>query len=79
MGTILAECTQVGNIGMVGANSITEFPITITGFTEVNNSNPSFDGFEEETDESLKQRYYESLKILLPPIIKPTLYIGLNL
>ncbi|NFC75123.1 baseplate J/gp47 family protein [Clostridium botulinum] len=61
-GTILAECTQVGNIGMVGANSIAEFPITIAGFTEVNNSNPSYDGFEEESDESLRQRYYESLK-----------------
>nr|WP_207730239.1 baseplate J/gp47 family protein [Clostridium botulinum] len=61
-GTILAECTQVGNIGMVGANSITEFPITIAGITEVINLEASYDGFEEETDEALKQRYYESLK-----------------
>ncbi|WP_061332797.1 baseplate J/gp47 family protein [Clostridium botulinum] len=61
-GTILAECTQTGNIGMVGANSITEFPITIQGITQVNNLNPSYDGFEEETDPALKQRYYESLK-----------------
>ncbi|NFM25185.1 baseplate J/gp47 family protein [Clostridium sporogenes] len=61
-GTILAECTVVGNIGMVGANSITEFPITIAGFTTVINNEASYDGFEEETDEALKQRYYESLK-----------------
>ncbi|MGO5072332.1 baseplate J/gp47 family protein [Clostridium sporogenes] len=61
-GTILVECTQAGNIGMVGANSITEFPITIQGFTAVTNNEASYDGFEEETDEALKQRYYESLK-----------------
>ncbi|ENK0837138.1 baseplate J/gp47 family protein [Clostridium botulinum] len=61
-GTILAECTQAGNVGMVGANSIVEFPITIQGFTAVTNNEASYDGFEEETDEALKQRYYESLK-----------------
>ncbi|MCY6957967.1 baseplate J/gp47 family protein [Clostridium brassicae] len=62
IGSILAECTQSGVIGMVGANSITQIPITLPGFTEVTNPNASYDGFEEETDEALKQRYYDALR-----------------
>lgn len=61
-GTILAQCTEAGSKGMVGANSITQFPITIQGITAVNNPLASYDGFEEETDESLKNRYYELLR-----------------
>lgn len=61
-GTILAECTEAGSKGMVGANSVTQFPITIQGITAVNNPAASYDGFEEETDEDLKSRYYELLR-----------------
>lgn len=61
-GTIQAECILPGKIGMVGANSITQFPITLQGFSAVNNPSASYDGFEAETDESLRQRYYDDLQ-----------------
>lgn len=61
-GTILAQCTTAGAIGVVGANSITQIPITIAGITEVNNLSASYDGFEEETDESLLERYLDDVQ-----------------
>lgn len=61
-GQIKAQCTKSGSIGMVGANSITQMPITIAGVTSVTNEQPSYDGFEEETDESLRERYYTALR-----------------
>jgi len=61
-GTILAECLQGGIIGMVGANSIIAMPVTIQGIVGVSNPAPSYDGFEEEADENLVERYYEVLK-----------------
>lgn len=62
-GTIIAKCTESGTIGMVGADTITQFPITLQGFTDVTNIQGSYDGFEEETDESLRERYYEALQL----------------
>lgn len=61
-GTILAQCTQSGTVGMVGANSITQFPVTLQGFTAVTNPSASYDGFEEESDESIRERYYDDLQ-----------------
>ena len=61
-GTVLAECTEVGQIGMVGANSIVQFPITLTGFSSVVNNQASYDGFEEESDISLRERYYNAIR-----------------
>ncbi|MTI65173.1 MAG: hypothetical protein FH753_01035 [Firmicutes bacterium] len=60
--TVLAQCLESGSIGMVGANSITQFPVTIQGFTSVNNPNSSYDGFEAESDSSLRERYYTELQ-----------------
>lgn len=61
-GIINAVCTEAGAKGMVGANSIVEFPITINGFTSVTNEEQSYDGFEEESDGSLREKYYKALK-----------------
>jgi uncharacterized phage protein gp47/JayE len=60
--TIEVQCTQSGSIGMVGANSITMMPITIAGVTSVTNLQASYDGFEAESDVSLRSRYYEALQ-----------------
>lgn len=61
-GTINAQCDTVGTIGVVGAGSITEIPTTIPGITAVNNEAASYDGFEEETDESLLERYLDDVR-----------------
>lgn len=61
-GAVLAQCTISGVIGMVGAGSVVQFPVTIKGINEVSNFAPSFDGFHEESDESLRERYYEDLE-----------------
>ncbi|WP_458784427.1 baseplate J/gp47 family protein [Vallitalea sediminicola] len=61
-GKIIVECTEDGIIGMVGANSITKMPITIAGVTNVTNEQASYDGFEEETDQHLRARYYSALR-----------------
>jgi len=62
-GTIEVECTQTGSVGMVGANSITLMPITIQGIISATNLSASYDGFEAETDGSVRSRYYEALQI----------------
>jgi uncharacterized phage protein gp47/JayE len=61
-GTILAQCTQAGLIGLVGAESITEMPVTISGVESVTNSQASYEGFEAEQDEELLERYFDFLR-----------------
>ncbi|QHI73776.1 baseplate J/gp47 family protein [Aminipila terrae] len=61
-GTIRAQAVVAGATGNVGANTIISMPITITGITAVNNPAASYDGYDEETDNSLKSRYYEALQ-----------------
>lgn len=59
------EAVIAGSSGNVGANTITQMPITLTGITAVNNLLGTEDGYEEETDNSLRDRYY--LEIRKPP------------
>ncbi|MGP1563005.1 baseplate J/gp47 family protein [Filifactor alocis] len=53
-----------GDIGNVPIGAINSFPITIEGLTEVKNEEAFFGGNDEESDESLRERYY--LKIRHP-------------
>ncbi|MDP4146523.1 MAG: baseplate J/gp47 family protein [Bacillota bacterium] len=57
--TVKVQCVQPGSIGMVPANQITKLPIVITGISSVTNLEPTQDGFDEEDDSSLIERYYE--------------------
>lgn len=61
-GTINIEAVTAGSNSNVAANTITMFPITISGITAVNNLNPTIDGFNEESDKDLRERYYERLR-----------------
>lgn len=61
-GQVHVICTQMGIIGNVPANSITQIPVTITGISSCNNSSTLTDGFDTETDNALRERYYEALK-----------------
>ena len=51
-----------GNTGMVGAGSITQMPVTIEGIATCTNSEPTHDGYDAESDDSLRQRYYAKLQ-----------------
>lgn len=54
---ILIEATEAGDKGNVGANTIKYIPITLQGITEVNNLLQTEDGYDAETDDSLRDRY----------------------
>lgn len=51
-----------GDSGNVGANSIVQMPVTLQGIMSCNNNNSTHDGYDEESDDSLKERFYESLR-----------------
>lgn len=59
---VLVKCTQSGTIGNVPVGAINSFPVTLTNITSVTNTNAVTDGYEEESDESLRERYYEKLQ-----------------
>jgi len=61
-GTILAEAVIPGESGNVGANTITLMPVTIQGVVSITNIAPSYDGFAEESDAALRERYYEAIQ-----------------
>ncbi|MEF3313334.1 baseplate J/gp47 family protein [Paenibacillus sp. GYB004] len=61
-GLIAIEAIKAGSSGNVAANTITLFPVTLSGFTAVNNPNPTQDGFEAESDADLLQRYYDRVR-----------------
>jgi len=56
-GSIRVKAAIPGKDGNVPEDCITLIPITIQGITEVTNPLKTYDGFEEETDESLIERY----------------------
>lgn len=61
VGSISVRAVIAGASGNVGANSITQIPVSITGLTSVTNEQATYDGYDEESDESLRERYYYAL------------------
>lgn len=61
-GTVVVQATTRGTAGNVGIGSITKIPVTIAGITGVTNVAAAVGGYEEETDDDLRNRYYEALK-----------------
>ena len=57
-----AECEIKGSIGNVVIGAIKSFPKTIQGLTSVTNLNAFTGGYDEETDESLRERYYAKVR-----------------
>ena len=57
IGTVNIEAVQAGANGNVGANSIMLIPITIQGISKVTNKTQLVDGYDEEVDDSLRERY----------------------
>lgn len=61
-GLVPISATLAGSSSNVGAGSIKLMPVTIQGITAVNNESQVIGGFQEETDDSLRERYYEALQ-----------------
>lgn len=62
--SVLVQCESSGTIGNVPTNSITSFPKTLSGLYEVTNPDKFINGYNEESDEELRDRYY--LKVRTP-------------
>lgn len=62
LGHVRIQCNEFGQIGNVPANTIKNFPVSIPGLINVYNPEPVVDGYDEETDDDLRQRYYDKLQ-----------------
>ncbi len=60
--TVMVEAVVPGIAGNVATGTIVEMPVTIPGIAKITNDKPTVDGYEAETDTSLRQRYYEALR-----------------
>lgn len=60
--TVVVECEDGGSVGNVLANSITTFPVTLQGLVDVYNPYAFTNGYDAESDNELKQRYYDKLQ-----------------
>lgn len=50
------QAVEYGSKGNVAAGAITIIPMSIPGITRVTNAKATYDGFDEETDEELRER-----------------------
>lgn len=55
---VAVECETNGVVGNVPSGSITSFPKTLSGLQSVTNPEAFNNGYDEETDEALRERYY---------------------
>ncbi len=65
-GTVTVEvvCEAPGNIGNVASDCITRMPRVLSGVDKVTNAEPTEGGYDEETDDELRERTY--IKIRTP-------------
>lgn len=59
--SVPVECTTKGTITNVAANTITKMPITLQGVTSVTNPDAFINGYDDESDASLLQRYQDDV------------------
>lgn len=55
-------CQTPGAIGNAPANTITVLPITIDGVVSITNPNSLTNGYDEESDDALRERYFDKLQ-----------------
>ncbi|MFH5182943.1 baseplate J/gp47 family protein [Paenibacillus sp. TAB 01] len=56
--SIEVKCVLPGMAGNVPAGQVVQIPVTLPGITAVTNSAPMTDGFDAESDTSLRERYF---------------------
>lgn len=62
--TVNIQSKVLGSIGNVPVGSIKSFPKTLTGITAVTNTEPTTGGYDQESDDNLRERYY--IKVRTP-------------
>lgn len=60
--SVTVECEEFGSIGNVPVGAINHFPVSIMGLVDVYNPEKVTNGYNAETDDELKQRYYDKLQ-----------------
>lgn len=60
--TVNIKAVQAGNVGVVGSGTITQMPVTIAGINSCTNAEPTHDGYDAESDDALRERYYIALR-----------------
>ena len=61
---VTASCDTLGRIGNIPIGAINKFPVTLPGLVSVTNEEAASGGYDEETDDELRERYFE--KVSLP-------------
>ena len=61
---VTASCDTPGRIGNIPVGAINRFPVTLPGLVTVTNEEAATGGYDEETDDELRERYFE--KVSLP-------------
>ena len=56
-GTVEIEAQKAGESGNVAAGAVNRIPLNIVGIQAVNNPEPTVDGYDEEDDETLRERF----------------------
>lgn len=59
---VKAEAVEAGAVGNVASETISSIPISIPGIESVSNVKPAYDGFDEESDDSLRKRWLLKVK-----------------
>lgn len=61
---VTVQCDMPGTVGNIPIGAINRFPVTLPGLVSVTNPAPAEGGFDVESDDELRQRYFE--KVSLP-------------
>ena len=61
-GDVPVIAVVAGASGNVGTGAVNDMPVTISGISSVTNSDPITGGYDAETDEDLRERYYEAIR-----------------
>lgn len=59
--SVSIECSQAGTIGNVPVGAIKYFPVTLEGILSVTNPSAMTSGYDRETDDSLRKRFYDKV------------------
>jgi len=59
--SVPVECETAGSVGNLPAGTINRFPVTLSGIISVTNTVPTSGGYDTETDDELRERYFEKV------------------
>lgn len=60
---IEVKAVEAGSNGNVGANTIVNIPLSIAGIRTVTNDQPTHDGYDQEDDETFRERYLQHVRL----------------